>query len=79
MVLAEVNLDSVKFWYLFISLSRIGNKDLAKTLPLLVFNAFQTSHSMKLEGQENPPKRIKENIVQRTNQIKNESLKNLWN
>jgi predicted DNA-binding mobile mystery protein A len=39
----------------------------------------RTSHSMKLEGQENSPKKIKENIVQRTNQIKNESLKNLWN
>jgi len=40
---------------------------------------MRTSHSMKLEGQENSPRRLKEAIVERTNSIKNGALKILWN
>lgn len=39
----------------------------------------RTSHTMKLEAQENSAERIKEAIAERTNHIKNESLKILWN
>ena len=39
----------------------------------------RTSHTMKLEGQENSVERIKEAIEERTNNLKRESLKILWN
>lgn len=38
----------------------------------------RTSHTMKLEDQENSAGRIKDAIAERTNLIKNESLKILW-
>jgi len=73
------NALNMEFVYTFIprdgSLEKMIDKQASKVAEEIV---MRTSHSMKLEDQENSEERLKKAIKERTEKIKNELPKYLW-